>query len=136
MMMKQEISVSEDCMTVTMSHKERRIELPTHQSASTVFCPGVHVMLQDLTPATLAYGDERWTNPSLLNGSTGIIIRREKDLWIVELDKTLMVRFLLNPVKQAGLAPFPLFPSCDIPSRSSQTPHAILREEQSRHTRN
>ena len=101
-------------MTVTMSHQEQRIELPTHQSASTVFFPGVHVMLQDLSPATLGYGGERWTNPSLLNGSTGIIIRREKDLWIVELDKTLMVRFTwLNPVKLAGLAPCPLFPPCE-----------------------
>ncbi len=67
-------------------------------------------MLQDLTSATLGYGGERWTNPSLLNGSTGIIIRSEKDLWIVELDKTLMVRFTwFNPVKLAGLAPFRYF---------------------------
>ena len=90
-------------MTVTVSHNERRSEFPTNHSESNGFGPGVHVMLQDLTHATIAYRDESWTNPSLLNGATGRIIRRDKDLWIVELDISLMVRSAsFKPVKQGA----------------------------------
>ncbi len=96
----QEICVREDCMTVTMSHKERRNEQPTNQSESTGLGPGVHVVLQDLTHATVTYGDESWTNPSLLNGATGIIIRRDQGLWIVELDQDLMVRLPVDRLIQ------------------------------------
>ncbi len=98
-------------MTVTVSHKGRGSNFETSNSGSTELGPGVHVMLQELTHATISYGDESWTNPSLLNGATGMILRREKELWIVELDKNLMVgSFLFNPVKLSGLASLPISP--------------------------
>jgi hypothetical protein len=90
----QEFSVKEENMTVTVSHMKRNRELVQH--GSTGFCLGARVVLHNLKHTPVAYGDDCWTNPSLLDGSTGTIIRREKDVWIVELDNDFTVRIFFT----------------------------------------
>ena len=88
----QEFSVKEGSMTVTASHKRQISALPSHQNDPTGFCPGARVVLHDFNHRPVVFKDDCWTNPSLLNGTSGTIIRREKAMWIVELDNDLSVR--------------------------------------------
>ncbi len=87
----QEISVKEDCMTVTTSHLQRKLELPQNDVHSTKLGIGVRVLLQGLGHTPVQHKDESWTNPSLLNGSTGVIVGREHGLWLVALEVANLV---------------------------------------------
>ena len=52
-------------------------------------------MLQDLDKTTIVYNKLCWINPSLLNGSTGIVLRIEGDKWIIQLSSSKSVSTIL-----------------------------------------
>ncbi len=79
----QTISVKRDNMVATTSHHERSVD-KIHNTNKLV--PGAKVILDGLMPYTLKYKDESWPDQSKLNGSIGYILRRESNLWIVELE--------------------------------------------------
>jgi hypothetical protein len=78
-------------MAVTVSHKGRSSEISKNQYGPTELGPGARVGLQNLPNTPIIFRGECWTNPSLLDGTTGTIIRREQSMWIVELDNELTV---------------------------------------------
>ncbi len=81
----QMISVKEESMVATTSHKLRSSAVDGIHDTNKL-APGVKVMLNGLMRCTLTYKDESWPDQSRLNGSTGHILRREKNNWIVELE--------------------------------------------------
>lgn len=87
----QEISVKEDCMTVTISHQQPKSESRQNGAHSSKFGVGVRVLLEGLGHTPVQHKDESWTNPSLLNGSSGVIVGREDGLWLVALESNNLV---------------------------------------------
>jgi hypothetical protein len=91
-MVLQMISVKEESMVTSTSHKHRSSGDEIHDT--NILAPGAKVMLHGLKRCTLTYKDESWPDQSRLNGSIGHILRREKNYWIVELESDSTVRFL------------------------------------------
>ncbi len=83
--------MKEDCMTVTVSHQQQKPELSQNVIHSSKLGVGVRVILEGLGQAPVQHKDENWTNPSELNGSTGVIVGREHGLWLVALERANLV---------------------------------------------
>ena len=86
-------------MTVSASH-ERKIHGTVSLQSEQIdgFGKGVRVRLEGLSHVPVTYGSESWTNPSVFNGSTGTIVRREQGHWIVKLDQNRMVIFKFTQI--------------------------------------
>ena len=95
--------MKQDCMTVTLSHHQRQhVELPKkNEFHSSNLGVGVRVMLEGLGHLPVQHKDESWTNPSLLNGSTGVIIRRDHGLWLVALESSNLVSRSRSDITQS-----------------------------------
>ena len=78
-------------MTVTVSHQRRSLELPQNDIHPSKLGVGVRVVLEGLAHVPVRHKDESWTNPSLLNGSSGVIVGRESGFWLVNLESCNMV---------------------------------------------